>query len=172
MALLHTPVAELGWQAPNFSLADPSGETYQLEDALVEKGAVVAFICNHCPYVVAVADQIAADGNRLQEQGIGFIAVMPNNYQYVQADSPENMVLFAEKYGFTFPYVVDEDQSIAKTFGAVCTPDFFGLNAKGELQYRGRIDDSALVDAMLAIAETGLGPKEQRPSKGCSIKWR
>ena len=153
-----------------------------MSDTLTEKGLLIAFICNHCPYVQAIADRLADDTRELQANGIGVLAVMSNDYTRVASDSPENMAKFAAQHGFPFPYLVDEDQSVGKTYGAVCTPDFFGFNGRGELQYRGRLDSAGmgdpsgrtreLVDAMLQVAETGDGPRVQTPSMGCSIKWR
>ena len=182
MALLDTPICDFGWQAPDFTLSNPSGKAFTMKDHLGEKGLLIAFICNHCPYVIAVAERLAADTKELMADGINVLAVMSNDYQNYTADSPENMTAFAKSYGFKFPYLVDEDQSVGREYGAVCTPDFFGLNAKGKLQYRGRLDDARmnndpertreLVNAMRMIAETGNGPREQLPSMGCSIKWR
>lgn len=180
--LLDTPICDFGWKAPDFTLKDPDGKSFRLADSLGEKGCLVAFICNHCPYVQAIADRLAVDARELMAEGIGVLAVMSNDYQRVSRDSPEQMLRFAEAHGFEFPYLVDEDQSVGKAYQAVCTPDFFGLNARGELQYRGRLDDAGradggkrtreLVDAMKLIAATGAGPREQMPSMGCSIKWR
>lgn len=179
--LLDTPLCEFGWRAPDFTLSDPSGNNQTMSEHITDKGLLIAFICNHCPYVVAVADRLAADAKALQDEGFGVLAVMSNDYRDYAADSPPNMALFAEKYGFTFPYLVDEDQSVGKAYGAICTPDFFGLNSAGELQYRGRLDDAGmrdattrspeLLDAMRLIGDTGEGPREQQPSMGCSIKW-
>jgi len=147
-----------------------------------EKGLLVAFICNHCPYVVAVIDRLVADAAALKEDGVNTVAIMANDYATYTDDSPDRMLEFAARYGFGFPYLVDETQEVARAWGAVCTPDFFGLNAAGELQYRGRIDDAKmgdasnrtpeLMNAMLQIAATGKGPAEQSPSMGCSVKWR
>ena len=142
----------------------------------------MAFICNHCPYVVAVIDRLVADAAALKEDGVNTVAIMANDYATYTDDSPDRMLEFAARYGFGFPYLVDETQEVARAWGAVCTPDFFGLNAAGELQYRGRIDDAKmgdasnrtpeLMNAMLQIAATGKGPAEQSPSMGCSVKWR
>lgn len=143
---------------------------------------MIAFICNHCPYVKAIAPRLAQDAALLMAQGINVIAVMSNDYQHFDADSPANMQKFSTLHGFGFPYLVDENQAVGKAYGAICTPDFFGFNHRGELQYRGRLDDAAmgdasnrvaeLVNAMQLIAQTGKGPNIQKPSMGCSIKWR
>lgn len=181
--LLDTPLCNFGWKAPDFSLKDPTGKTFSLKEQLGDKGLLIAFICNHCPYVQAIAERLAEDADTLMQEGINVLAIMSNDYQYVPADSPENMLTFAAKHHFNFPYLVDEDQAVGKAYGAVCTPDFFGFNSKGELQYRGRLDDAAmmgdpsnrqteLLDAMRLIAQTGTGPKDQQASMGCSIKWR
>ena len=180
--LLDTPGCEFGGKAPGFTLKDAYGVRFTMRDHLGDKGLLIAFICNHCPYVQAIGQHLAEDTRLLMAEGINVLAIMSNDYEQVEADSPENMKRFARQYGFTFPYLVDEDQSVGKQYGAICTPDFFGLNSKGELQYRGRLDDAGmadaanrvpeLVNAMRMIAETGNGPKEQSPSMGCSIKWR
>ncbi len=170
--LLHTPPCEFGLVVPDFELKTGDDISYSLKDIVDENGAVIAFISNHCPFVIQVAEQISSVADELEKLGVGFVAVMPNNYQYVELDSPPNMLKFATRYDFNFPYVVDEDQSIAKAYGAVCTPDFFGVNSDSELQYRGRIEEGDLLSAMTEISKTGRGPKQQRPSKGCSIKWR
>lgn len=182
MALLDTPLCDFGWEASDFTLNDPNGHAFNMREMMGENGLLVAFICNHCPYVVAVAERLASDAATLKAEGINTIAVMSNDYRDYAADSPENMLKFAAYYGFGFPYVVDEDQSVGKSYGAICTPDFFGLNNKAELQYRGRIDSAGmgnasnrtpeLLNALRQIAQTGQGPSEQFPSMGCSIKWR
>ena len=179
--LLDTPTADLGWKAAPFTLKDPDGRAFSLDDLKGENGTLVAFICNHCPYVQAIIGRLVADAKTLQSEGINVVAISSNDYRYVPADSPPMMKSFASRHGFTFPYLIDEDQSVGQTYGAVCTPDFFGFNADGELQYRGRLDDARmgdasnrtpeLLNAMRQIAETGKGPAEQIPSIGCSIKW-
>lgn len=178
-----TPICDFGWKAPDFSLPATDGRRYSLADVSGPKGTLVMFICNHCPYVKAVAERMAADAKRLQDIGIGVIAIMSNDPEYNAEDSFDNMKLFAAEHGFTFPYVIDETQDIARAYDAACTPDFFGFNADLELQYRGRLDESGrnpappdarreLLDAMTQVAETGQGPAEQTASMGCSIKWR
>ena len=180
--LLSTPEVETGWQAQPFTLSDPDGNSYSLKDLFGKNGLLIAFICNHCPYVKAVIDRFVDDVRVLQSEGINVVAIMPNDYQRVPADNPENMKRFAAEHKFNFPYLIDEDQSVARAYDAVCTPDFFGFDANGKLQYRGRIDDARmgdaanrtaeLLDAMRMIASTGKGPEEQHASMGCSIKWR
>lgn len=180
--LLDTPKADLGSKAAPFTLSDPTGVSYSLDELQGKNGLLIAFICNHCPYVKAIADRLVEDAKRLQAAGINVVAISANDYLKVPQDSPANMLLFAEQHSFNFPYLIDEDQSVARAYGALCTPDFFGFNTAGELQYRGRLDSAAmgdatnrepeLLDAMLAIAATGQGPALQNPSIGCSIKWK
>lgn len=180
--LLDTPICDFGWKAPDFTLNDAYGKSYTMSDYISDKGLLILFICNHCPFVQRIGQRLAADTQLLMDEGVNVLAVMSNDYQMVPADSPENMKKFASNYNFTFPYLVDEDQSVGKQYGAICTPDFFGLNSKGELQYRGRFEDARmgkeenrepeLVNAMRMIAATGNGPQVQHPSMGCSIKWR
>ena len=183
MALTETPPGKTGWQAADFDLPDPDGRRHALADCMGEKGALVAFICNHCPYVQAVIGRLANDARELQKRGVGAVAVMSNDYQKHPDDAPEAMKKFAARHNLPFPYLVDEDQSVARAWGAVCTPDFFGLNSGGQLQYRGRLDDARvdanpadrapeLLNAMIQVAETGAGPEEQHSSLGCSIKWK
>ena len=180
--LLDAPICDFGWKAPDFTLKTPNGDAFTMSENLGEKGLLIMFICNHCPYVKAIATRLTEDTNLLMAEGINVLAVMSNDYQHVEADSPQNMLRFAEQHGFAFPYLVDEDQQVGKQYGAVCTPDFFGFNHLGELQYRGRLDDARLHDdhnrepellnAMQMIAGIGKGPKQQTASMGCSIKWR
>ncbi len=182
MALTPTPICDFGWRAPDFSLEGVDGKTYSLADVRGPKGTLVMFICNHCPYVKSISGRLAEQVAELQKIGIGAVAIMANDTDAYPADSFDNMKRFAEENGFTFPYVIDRTQEVARTYDAVCTPDFFGFNAQDELQYRGRLDESkttlvpdARKDLMLAmtqVAETGQGPQDQIASMGCSIKWR
>lgn len=182
MAAMATPVCEFGWKAVDFDLMGVDARRYTLQDVRGEKGTLIMFICNHCPYVRAIVDRLVDDVKALQALGIGAAAIMPNDTESYPADSFENMQAFAREHAFTFPYLIDETQEVAKAYGAVCTPDFFGFNAALELQYRGRLDASKkdaapnvrreLLEAMKQVAESGKGPAEQIPSMGCSIKWR
>ena len=182
MASLQTPICNFGWKAVDFDLQGVDGKRYHLNDVRGEKGLLVMFICNHCPYVKAVRERIVRDCKELKEHGIGSIAVLSNDPTDYPEDSFDNMKKIARQFDFSFPYVIDETQEVAKAYGAVCTPDFFGFNSKLELQYRGRLDASRrdaapnarreLFEAMLQIARTGHGPEEQIPSMGCSIKWK
>ena len=180
--LLNSQICEFGWKAPSFVLADPNGVFYAFDDVMGERGLLIVFMCNHCPYVVALIDRLAADARVLQEAGVNVVGIMSNDYAAYLADAPEAMTAFAKKYALPFPYLVDEDQAVARAYDAIRTPDFFGLNAEGELQYRGRIDDAKmgdaanrtpeLINAMMHVAETGNGPTDQTSSMGCSIKWK
>ena len=184
MALMETDACQFGWQAPDFSLPGVDGKTYSLQDIKGENGTLVMFICNHCPYVKAIIEPLAAEATLLQGQGIGVVAIMPNDTVNYPDDSFENMKLFSQENGFTFPYLIDESQQVARSYDAICTPDFFGFNKDLELQYRGRFDATTpgrqaaandprdLLEAMKHIAETGKGPEVQKPSMGCSIKWK
>lgn len=183
MVSTPTPVCNFGWKAIDFDLPGVDGRRYNLSAARGMKGLLVMFICNHCPYVKAVIHRIVRDTRELKKYGIGSIAIMSNDPSEYPEDSWDNMVKIARELDFPFPYVLDETQEVAKAYGAVCTPDFFGFNAKLELQYRGRLDESRketapegvrrdLFEAMKQIALTGEGPREQFPSIGCSIKWR
>ncbi len=177
------PVCDFGWPAPDFSLPGTDGRTWTLDDVKGEKGTLVMFICNHCPYVLAVLDRIIRDARDLQDLGIGVVAISSNDPEAYPEDSFENMKKMAEERGFPFPYLFDESQEVARAYGAACTPDFFGFNKDLALQYRGRLDASRkeagppdlrrdLYEAMKQVAETGRGPEEQIPSMGCSIKWK
>ncbi len=180
--LLETPICNFGWQAPDFKLPDLDGKLVSLEDIRGPKGTLIAFICNHCPYVKAVISDLVSDAAKLQDLGIGVAAIMSNAFENYPADSPENMKLFSAENNFSFPYLVDESQAVARAYDAICTPDFFGFDGNNGLQYRGRLDASTakvvpnarreLLEAMTLVAQTGKGPVEQIPSMGCSIKWR
>jgi peroxiredoxin len=182
MALSKTGICDFGWKAADFALEGVDGKRYALADVRGRKGTLVVFICNHCPYVKASIGRIVAEANALREIGIGTIAIMPNDTATYREDSFDNMKAFAAKHAFTFPYVIDATQEVARTYEAQCTPDFFGFNAQDELQYRGRLDASRmapvsnarrdLFEAMSEVAATGRGPAEQIPSMGCSIKWK
>jgi peroxiredoxin len=183
MVSLESPICDFGWKAPGFSLPGIDGASHTLDGVQGANGTLVMFICNHCPYVKAIHDRLVRDTKALQDLGIGVIAVMSNDPEEYAEDSFDNMKVVAEQQGFTFPYVIDETQAIAKAYNAICTPDFFGFNDNLELQYRGRLDASRkdaappdarrdLFEAMKQVAETGQGPSEQIPSMGCSIKWR
>ena len=182
MVSLETPVCEFGLAAVDFSLPGTDGKQWTLSECAGENGLLVMFICNHCPYVKAVLDRIVRDTLELKALGINSIAIMSNDPSQYEEDSFENMRKVADENAFSFPYLLDESQSVAKAYGAVCTPDFFGYNADLALQYRGRLDESRkqaadpdvkrdLFEAMKQVAETGKGPVDQIPSMGCSIKW-
>lgn len=177
------PVCDFGWSAPDFTLPATDGKTYSYGDIAGPNGTLVMFICNHCPYVLAVLDRIIRDARDLASLGIGVVAISSNDAESYPQDSFEHMREMAEAKGFPFPYLYDESQDVARAYDAVCTPDFFGFNADGELQYRGRLDESRketaapdvrrdLFEAMKQVAETGEGPRDQIPSMGCSIKWK
>ncbi len=177
------PVCDFGWKAPGFSLPATDGTTVRLDDVRGENGTLVMFICNHCPYVLAVIDRIVRDAEELQALGVGVVAISSNDVATYPQDGPDKMADLAREQGFSFPYLYDETQEVARDYDAICTPDFFGFNAGDELQYRGRLDasrkDSGPVDlkrdlfeAMKQVAETGKGPEDQVPSMGCSIKWK
>ena len=180
---METPVCDFGWKALDFSLKGTDTKSYTLEDIRGPRGTLVMFICNHCPYVKAILDRLVRDAKELQDSGIGVIAIMANDPNEYAEDSFDNMAVVAGDNGFTFPYVIDETQDVARAYDARCTPDFFGFNAELELQYRGRLDASGkeaavpdarreLFEAMAQVAETGKGPAQQTASIGCSIKWR
>ena len=182
MALTKTPICDFGKKADNFELKSIDNKIISLNDVKGENGTLIMFICNHCPYVLAVIKNIVEDCKELEIDGIKSIAIMSNDPKRYEEDSFDNMVKFSKNYNFNFPYVIDETQEVAKTYGAVCTPDFFGYNKDLELQYRGRIrelqnlkptknGDSDLKKAMKMIAKSNKGPNEQFPSMGCSIKW-
>ncbi len=182
MVLTETPAGELGSTAPDFSLKDVYGKLVPLADCRGERGTLVMFICNHCPYVKAIQERLVRDTAELLQHGVKSVAIMSNDPTEYPEDSLENMYLVAERWQYPFPYLVDETQDIARAYGAVCTPDFFGYDADLKLRYRGRLDDSGrqavpnarreLFEALRGIASGGPAPREQSPSVGCSIKWR
>jgi peroxiredoxin len=182
MVTTATALCNFGWPAADFDLPGVDGRRYTLASTRGPKGLLVMFLCNHCPYVKAVLDRIVRDCTELAAHGVGSVAIMSNDPEEYAEDSFDNMQRVARERKFPFPYLYDESQAVARAYGAVCTPDFFGFNAKLELQYRGRLDESRttpvpnarrdLLEAMVAVAKTGQGPKDQIPSVGCSIKWR
>jgi peroxiredoxin len=173
----------IGWKAADFDLEGTDGRRHRLTELRGPKGTLVMFICNHCPYVQAVLDDIIRDAHELDALGVRAVAIMPNDTTAYPMDSLDNMKRLAEQKKLPFPYLIDSTQAVARTYDAVCTPDFFGFDADLGLQYRGRIYEvrnrqrvpgagRELFDAMRLIAGTGKGPVEQEPSIGCSIKWR
>jgi len=182
MPPLKTPICDFGTNAKDFQLNSTINKLVSLKDIKGETGTLIMFICNHCPYVKAVIKDVVDDCKNLEEFGVKAIAISSNDVANYPEDSFENMIEFSKEYNFTFPYLFDETQNVAKSYNAVCTPDFFGFNSNLELQYRGRIrelknlkpvrvGESDLFNAMKQISETGKGPSEQIPSLGCSIKW-
>ena len=182
-----TPLCDFGWKAVDFALPGTDGKTWRLADVAGPRGTLIMFVCNHCPYVKAVAERIVRDTRALMAEGIGAAAIMSNDTAAYPQDSFANMKRFARQHDFPFPYLLDESQDVARAYGAVCTPDFFGFDKDLGLQYRGRLDASRnaparpdaqgherreLFEAMRQIECTGKGPKDQEPSMGCSIKWR
>ena len=174
---------KLGWRAPEFKLLDVCGKKLSLNEIRGSNGTVIAFICNHCPYVIAIAERLSKEAKELSKHSINTIAIMSNDVLQYPDDSYENMKIFATKYDFKFPYLFDETQKVAKAYGAVCTPDIFGFNNKSLLCYRGRIDsgmiksknkkiDRELYNAMIKIKNESIGPSIQLNSFGCSIKWK
>jgi peroxiredoxin len=183
MVSLETPVCDFGQPAPDFALPGVDGRIWTRDACTGERGLLVMFICNHCPYVKAIRERLVRDTRELAELGIGCVGIMSNDPTDYPEDSFESMQRVATEFGFPFPYLLDETQAVAKAYGAVCTPDFFGYDAGLGLQYRGRLDASRketappdarrdLFEAMKEVATTGRGPREQVPSMGCSIKWK
>ncbi len=183
MVSLTTPVCDFGKKAPDFKLLGVDNRLWTLQDCMGEKGLLVMFISNHCPYVKAVQPRLVRDTNELKALGINCVAIMPNDTVEYPEDAFENMQIVSETNHYSFPYLLDETQEVAREYDAICTPDFFGYNNQFELQYRGRLDATGrnteitdsprdLFEAMKLVAETGHGPKEQIPSIGCSIKWK
>ena len=182
MTLTKTPICNFGEKAKGFNLLSTENKKLSLDDIKGERGTLIMFICNHCPYVKAVIKDIVQDVKFLESLGIKSTAIMSNDVKNYPEDSFKNMISFSKLHNFSFPYVIDDTQKVAKEYGAVCTPDFFGYNKNLELQYRGRIrelkdlkpitkGDSDLKVAMKLVATTGKGPDKQVPSMGCSIKW-
>ena len=182
MSLTETPICNFGEKAKDFDLLSTENKKTSLDNVKGKNGTLIMFICNHCPYVKAVISDIVEDVKYLETLGIKSAAIMSNDVKNYPEDSFENMISFSKTHNFTFPYLIDETQEVAKKFGAVCTPDFFGYNKNLELQYRGRIrelknlkpvgkGDSDLNIAMKLIATSGKGPNKQIPSMGCNIKW-
>ena len=180
---IQTPICDFGQKAHDFKLKSTDSKILSLDDLKGENGTLIMFICNHCPYVKAITKDIVEDTNKLKDFGINSVAICANDPQNYPEDSFENMIVFAKKNQFNFPYLVDETQEVAKTFDAVCTPDFSGYNKDLNLQYRGRLrelknlipirdGESDLYKAMKLISETGKGPDQQIPSAGCGIKWK
>ncbi|MBL8429138.1 MAG: thioredoxin family protein [Dechloromonas sp.] len=183
MVALSPPVCDFGRPAVDFELPGVDGQRHTLASCRGPNGLLVMFICNHCPYVKAIIDRLVRDCRDLAQHGIGCVAIMSNDVTVYPEDSPELMARWAAELAFPFPYLYDQTQAVARAYGAVCTPDFFGYNAKLELQYRGRLDASGrapgnpdarreLFEAMWKIAADGQGPSEQVASIGCSIKWQ
>jgi peroxiredoxin len=179
----QAPHGDLGFSAPSFSLPATDGKSYSLADLKGDKGTVVAFICNHCPYVVGMIDRLVRDARELESLGVNTIAICSNDAVSYPEDSFTNMRAFAQAHDFPFPYLHDESQDIARAYGAVCTPDLFGFDADLKLAYRGRLDPGRtdppppgakreLLDAMTRVSKTGKAPAEQVASVGCSIKWK
>lgn len=181
MASLNPPVCDFGWNAPDFNLQNIDGNMLSRDMIMGKNGLLVMFICNHCPYVKAILPRLVNDVRELKMLGVNTVAIMSNDPTEYPEDSFENMQQIAHQMEFSFPYLLDKTQAVAKAYDAVCTPDFFGFNNKNQLQYRGRFDESRketapnstrdLFYAMKLIAETGTGPKQQIASIGCSIKW-
>ena len=181
MVRIETPICDFNQAAIDFNLKGVDGNYYNLESLKGQNGLLVMFICNHCPYVKSIIHRIIRDTKELKDLGVNSVAIMSNNPDEYKEDSFENMQKIATKMNFPFPYLIDETQEVAKSYGAVCTPDFFGYNSDLSLQYRGRLDESRietvvdakrdLFEAMKEVAISGNGPDEQIPSMGCSIKW-
>lgn len=181
MASINPPVCDFGWKAPDFNLVNVDGNFVSRDLVMGKNGLLVMFICNHCPYVKAILPRLIHDVSELKMLGVNTVAIMSNDPTEYPEDSVANMQVIALEMDFPFPYLLDASQQIAKNYGAVCTPDFFGFNNQFQLQYRGRFDESRketalnstrdLFYAMKLIADTGAGPKEQIASIGCSIKW-
>ena len=181
--LVSSDGCDFGETAPGFTLPDALGATHALRDLMGENGVLVAFICNHCPYVIDVMPRLVADIPALEEAGIGVVCINANDHVAYPADAPDKMPAFAARFGLSVPYLFDETQQVARAYGAVCTPDFLGFGRETGLQYRGRLDDvpmrgdpagrnPELLRAMQMVARTGKGPDGQTASMGCSLKWK
>jgi len=182
MALKKTPLCNFGEKIYDFNLKSVDEKTYSLKQVIGKNGTLIMFICNHCPYVKAIIKELSQTALELEKYNVKSVAIMSNDTVNYPDDSYENMKKFSKENNFNFPYLIDETQEIAKAYGAVCTPDFFGYNSNLKLQYRGRLDESRketapedvrrdLFEAMKEVAISGQGPREQIPSMGCSIKW-
>lgn len=190
MPAVNTPVCDFGLPAVDFELLDSDGQVWTLEKSRGAQGLLVMFICNHCPYVKSIIKDLVVTTDKLKKLGINTIAIMPNDWHAYPDDAPDKMVEFKQQFNFSFPYLIDNTQTVAKKYGAVCTPDFFGYNKELQLQYRGRFDargrhdkssnqlysehelgENELEKAMIMIAKTTRGPLHQNSSIGCSIKW-
>ena len=182
MVLTKTPICNFGEKANDFNLKSTDNKQISLNDVKGANGTLIMFICNHCPYVKAIIKDLVDDVKFLEDLGIKSVGIMSNDVKNYPEDSFDNMKKFSKENNFTFPYLYDKTQEVAKAYGAVCTPDFFGYNKDLELQYRGRLDNAGisdeplkqkeLINAFYQIIKTGKGPKEQRASMGCSIKWK
>lgn len=183
MVLTPSIMQELGMKAPDFTLPDPAGKQYPLADLRVDKGLLVIFMCNHCPYVIHIRNKLVEKIRDFQEQGISVVGINSNDFNVHPDDSPENMTSDAERYGYSFPYLVDEEQQVAQSYGAACTPDFFLFNGELQLVYRGQFDSARPGNTepvtgsdLSAAVDNLIGGKsisaEQRPSMGCNIKWK
>ena len=176
-------ICDFGAPLPDFALPDTKGSLIRRDDIVGKRGTLVMFICNHCPYVITALDRLLTDARELIDLDVGVVAISANDITTYPQDAPDKMAALAREKAFPFPYLYDETQDVARAFGAVCTPDFFGYDAKGGLQYRGRLDAGRpnaipadirrdLFLGMKQIAETGIGPRDQVPSMGCSIQWK
>jgi len=183
MPALQTPICDFGWKAPDFTLPGVDDKLYSLGDIRGTNATLIMFICNHCPYVLAIQDRLIKDANDLAKIGVGIAAINSNDSKQYPEDSFQRMKEVAAEKNYPFPYLFDETQEIARAYDAVCTPDFFGFDSNLGLQYRGRLDESRkdtapkgarreLFEAMEMVVKTGNGPLDQVPSMGCSIKWR
>ncbi len=183
MVLTPSTMQELGMKAPDFTLPDPTGKLYSLADYSISNGVLIIFMCNHCPYVLHIREKLVEKIREYQEQGITVVAINSNDFDAYPDDNPKNMAFFSKTHGYTFPYLVDEQQQVAKIYGAACTPDFFLFDAEQKLVYRGQFDSARPgnqepvtgKDLSLAIEQLIRGQQvnlEQRPSMGCNIKWK